>query len=118
MALAESERFWSAWMAKGRVVGRWHAQVKRSLITLRALIHRETGGIIAAPTCSLPELLGGTRNWDYRYCWLRDATLTLLALMNAGYHDEAKQPQRHANHVRSRGRAQADRVGSTLVVRI
>jgi GH15 family glucan-1,4-alpha-glucosidase len=88
-ALADTERFWTQWIAKGRVVGRWHAQVKRSLITLRALIHRETGGIIAAPTSSLPELLGGTRNWDYRYCWLRDATLTLLALMNAGYHEEA-----------------------------
>jgi GH15 family glucan-1,4-alpha-glucosidase len=89
-ALASTERFWTEWVAKGRVVGRWQVHVKRSLVTLRALIHRETGGIIAAPTSSLPELLGGTRNWDYRYCWLRDATLTLLALMNAGYHEEAK----------------------------
>jgi GH15 family glucan-1,4-alpha-glucosidase len=61
----------------------------RSLITLKALTHRRSGGIVAAPTTSLPEQLGGVRNWDYRYCWLRDATLTLLALMNAGYYDEA-----------------------------
>jgi GH15 family glucan-1,4-alpha-glucosidase len=88
-ALAETERFWRQWIAKARLPGRWQSEVKRSLITLRALIHRGTGGIIAAPTTSLPEHLGGTRNWDYRYCWLRDATLTLLALMNAGYYDEA-----------------------------
>ncbi|HEY0940284.1 MAG TPA: glycoside hydrolase family 15 protein [Steroidobacter sp.] len=89
-ALADTERFWTEWISKARTTGRWQAQVKRSLITLRALIHRKTGGIIAAPTTSLPEHISGTRNWDYRYCWLRDATLTLLALMNAGYYDEAR----------------------------
>ena len=89
-ALADTEQFWKEWISKAQVAGRWHSQVKRSLITLRALIHQGTGGIIAAPTTSLPEHLGGTRNWDYRFCWLRDATLTLLALMNAGYFEEAK----------------------------
>jgi GH15 family glucan-1,4-alpha-glucosidase len=63
--------------------------VRRSLITLRALAHHETGGIVAAATTSLPEQLGGPRNWDYRFCWLRDATLTLLALMDTGYIEEA-----------------------------
>lgn len=88
-ALAETERFWRAWIAKGRIDTRWPAAVTRSLITLKALTYGPTGGIVAAPTTSLPELPGGQRNWDYRFCWLRDATQTLLALMNAGYYDEA-----------------------------
>jgi GH15 family glucan-1,4-alpha-glucosidase len=88
--LRATEAFWREWVAKGRKIGRWSALVTRSLITLRALIYAPTGGIIAAPTTSLPERIGSKRNWDYRYCWLRDATFTLLALMNAGYYDEAR----------------------------
>ena len=87
-ALETTELFWTEWLAKAREVP-WPRAVIRSLITLRALIYAPTGGIIAAPTTSLPEFLGGARNWDYRFCWLRDATLTLLALMDAGFHDEA-----------------------------
>ena len=88
-ALSETESFWTEWAAKCCRLNRWDHQIKRSLTVLRALIYAPTGGIIAAPTTSLPEQLGGSRNWDYRYCWLRDATLTLLALMDAGYYEEA-----------------------------
>ena len=88
-ALASTERFWREWVQKGQRPERWCKAVTRSLITLRALIYAPTGGIIAAPTTSLPECIGGKRNWDYRFCWLRDATLALLALMDAGYYDEA-----------------------------
>lgn len=88
-SLAETEAFWREWIARGRGVRDWSDLVKRSLITLRALIYSPTGGIIAAPTTSLPECLRGARNWDYRYCWLRDATLALLALMAAGYYEES-----------------------------
>ena len=88
-SLVHTQKLWHQWVGKGRKVARWSDAVTRSLITLRALIYAPTGGIIAAPTTSLPEKIGGTRNWDYRFCWLRDATLTLLALMDAGYYDEA-----------------------------
>ena len=88
-ALADTETFWRAWVARCTYRGEWREAVVRSLLTLKALTYRPTGGIVAAPTTSLPEQLGGARNWDYRYCWLRDATLTLLALMDAGYYDEA-----------------------------
>jgi GH15 family glucan-1,4-alpha-glucosidase len=88
-ALASTERFWREWVDKGQRVERWSEAVTRSLITLRALIYAPTGGIVAAPTTSLPECIGGSRNWDYRFCWLRDATLALLALMDAGYYEEA-----------------------------
>ena len=88
-ALADTEAFWTHWNSRTQYDGEWKDAVSRSLLTLKALTYRPTGGIVAAPTTSLPEQIGGTRNWDYRYCWLRDATLTLLTMMDAGYYDEA-----------------------------
>jgi len=88
-ALRDTETFWSEWISQCHIAPQWSNSVRRSLITLRALIYRPTGGIVASPTTSLPERLGGPRNWDYRYCWLRDATWTLLAFMDAGFVDEA-----------------------------
>ena len=89
-SLEATERFWTEWSAKCRPAGEWSAAVRRSVITLKALTYGPTGGIVAAPTTSLPEQLGGERNWDYRFCWLRDATLTLLGAMHAGYYEEAQ----------------------------
>ena len=89
-ALQETESFWRDWSNRCSHVGPWREAVKRSLLTLKALTYAETGGIVAALTTSLPEQLGGERNWDYRYCWLRDATFTLMALVSAGYGDEAR----------------------------
>jgi GH15 family glucan-1,4-alpha-glucosidase len=89
-ALAETERFWEDWSGTCNHAGRWHDAVHRSLITLKALTYGPTGGIVAAATTSLPEAIGGVRNWDYRYCWLRDATLTLLSFLRAGYVEEAE----------------------------
>jgi GH15 family glucan-1,4-alpha-glucosidase len=88
--LRKTEAFWTEWAGKNQIDCPWGDAVSRSLITLKALTYAPTGGMTAAPTTSLPEWIGGTRNWDYRFCWLRDATLTLLALMNGGYYDEAK----------------------------
>ena len=88
-ALRATDSEWRQWSDRCRYDGRWRDVVVRSLITLKALTYAPTGGIVAAPTTSLPEHLGGVRNWDYRYCWLRDATFTLNALLLAGYHDEA-----------------------------
>jgi GH15 family glucan-1,4-alpha-glucosidase len=85
----ETEQWWREWSSHCTYRGPWRGAVLRSLITLKALTYAPTGGIVAAATTSLPEQLGGVRNWDYRYCWLRDATFTLYALMHAGYHDEA-----------------------------
>jgi GH15 family glucan-1,4-alpha-glucosidase len=87
--LRETESWWNEWAGRCRSKGPWRAAVLRSLITLKALTYAPTGGIVAAATTSLPEQLGGVRNWDYRYCWVRDATFTLYSLMNAGYHEEA-----------------------------
>jgi GH15 family glucan-1,4-alpha-glucosidase len=89
-ALEHTEAFWHQWSDRCPQVGPWTDAVKRSLITLKALTYAPTGGIVAAATTSLPERLGGARNWDYRFCWLRDATYTLLAFMNLGYYDEAR----------------------------
>jgi len=89
-ALAQAESFWNKWSARFKPGPEWSKAVMRSLLTLKALSHRETGGIAAAGTTSLPEKIGGKRNWDYRYCWLRDATFTLYALLGAGFIEEAK----------------------------
>jgi len=88
-SLAATEAFWREWSGRCKLTGPAAEKVRRSLVTLKALSYRETGGIVAAVTTSLPEQIGGPRNWDYRYCWLRDATFTLLAFLNAGYTDEA-----------------------------
>jgi GH15 family glucan-1,4-alpha-glucosidase len=88
-ALRDTVGFWESWNAQCTYEGRFDDAVRRSLLVLKALTYGPTGGIVAAPTTSLPEELGGVRNWDYRYCWLRDATLTLLTLLGAGYTDEA-----------------------------
>ena len=88
--LEETERFWRDWTSACQITGPWAETVRRSLITLKALTYAPTGGLAAAATTSLPEQLGGARHWDYRFCWLRDATLTLLAFMNSGYYDEAR----------------------------
>jgi len=89
-ALRRTEAFWLQWSNRCPDVGPWSQAVKRSLITLKALTYAPTGGIVAAATTSLPEHLGGVRNWDYRYCWLRDATFTLQAFMQLGYYEEAR----------------------------
>jgi GH15 family glucan-1,4-alpha-glucosidase len=89
-ALDQTLAYWSKWVRRGTSYGRWHDDVVRSLITLKALTYAPTGGIAAAVTSSLPEAIGGVRNWDYRFTWLRDATLTLLTMVEAGYVDEAR----------------------------
>ncbi|HJT82573.1 MAG TPA: glycoside hydrolase family 15 protein [Chthoniobacterales bacterium] len=89
-ALEETENFWNEWARSCRTHGPWHHAVVRSLVTLKGLTYAPTGGIVAAATTSLPEEIGGVRNWDYRFCWLRDATFTLVGLLDAGYRDEAR----------------------------
>ncbi len=82
--------FWRDWLSQSRYVGRWREMVHRSAITLKLLTHEPTGAIIAAPTTSLPEHIGGSRNWDYRYVWMRDAGFSLYALLRLGFIDEAR----------------------------
>jgi len=88
-ALEGTEAFWSDWISHAEVTGRWADDIRDSLVVLKAMTYAPTGGLVAAATTSLPEQLGGPRNWDYRYCWLRDATFTLRALINTGYREEA-----------------------------
>jgi GH15 family glucan-1,4-alpha-glucosidase len=92
-SLQGTQEFWEKWAADNSYQGPYQDAVERSLITLKALTYRPTGGIVAAVTTSLPEQLGGPRNWDYRFCWLRDATFTLLAFMSGGFYQEAKEWQ-------------------------
>ena len=88
-ALSDTEDYWLDWAGKLMSAGDYHEEINGSLIVLKAMTYAPTGGIVAAPTTSLPEALGGSRNWDYRFCWLRDATLTILAMLNAGSYEEA-----------------------------
>ena len=87
-ALQQTEHYWTSWLAHNKYQGPYSAAVERSLITLKAMTYRPSGGIVAAPTTSLPERIGGPLNWDYRYCWIRDATLTLSALLECGFTEE------------------------------
>src|SRR5581483_10359261 len=90
-AIAATEAYWREWIGRFRAATDWPDAVRRSLLTLQALTEAETGGILAAPTTSLPEVLGGECNWDYRYTWLRDSTFALSAFLNAGYREEARE---------------------------
>ena len=89
-ALRDTEKFWSDWTKNFRWHGEWKDAVLRSVITLKGLTYAPTGGLVAAATTSLPEEIGGVRNWDYRFCWLRDASFTLFSMMKVGYRDEAQ----------------------------
>ncbi|HEX4487570.1 MAG TPA: glycoside hydrolase family 15 protein, partial [Terriglobales bacterium] len=93
-AIPETQTWWEKWSARCTYNGKYRDAVMRSLIVLKGLTFLPTGGIVAAPTTSLPEMLGGVRNWDYRYCWVRDSTLTLNSLINAGYMEEARDWRR------------------------
>ena len=129
-ALTRTEAFWRKWSDRCPDVGPWTEAVKRSLITLKALTYAPTGGIVAAATTSLPERLGGVRNWDYRYCWLRDATFTLLAFMSSrlqrrgagisrlAYSSCRRQPEPSPDHVRRGRRALAAGADRPLAARI
>src|SRR5437870_1897405 len=92
-ALRDTEKFWGDWAKQFQSEGKWRDEVVRSLITLKGLTYARTGGLVAALTTSLPEPIGGVRNWEYRYCWLRDAALILLVLLRAGYREESKSWQ-------------------------
>src|SRR5260221_1993278 len=88
--LRNTARFWKAWISKSRYKGRWREMIHRSALVLKLLISRKYGSLIAAPTFSLPETIGGVRNWDYRFTWLRDATFSLYALTRLGFVDETE----------------------------
>jgi len=90
-ALADTERYWRGWIGRCGYEAEYREAVHGSLIVLKALTYGPTGGLVAAPTTSLPERIGGDENWDYRFCWLRDATFTLYALLNAGFDDDARR---------------------------
>ncbi len=129
-ALRATDEFWSGWTKRCTYRGEWSEAVTRSLITLKALTYVPTGGVVAAPTTSLPEQPGGSRNWDYRFCWLRDATFTLLAMLHAGYVEEARawrawlhrsvagSPDQIADPVRPRGGAATVGVGGRVAERL
>ena len=128
--VARTEAWWREWSGRCQYEGPYRDDVVRSLITLKALTYAPTGAIVAALTTSLPEEIGGERNWDYRYCWLRDGAFTLAPLVRTGYLDEALawrdwllraiagDPGPVAAHVWHRGRAPADRTRAALVVRL
>ena len=128
--MQDTEDFWTEWCSHCTYEGDSRDLVMRSLITLKALTYGPTGGIVAAPTTSLPEKFGGARNWDYRFCWLRDATFTLLALMNSGYTEEASRLAQlaaarggglageYADHVRHHGPAAPAGMGGGLAARL
>ncbi len=128
--IEDTELWWSDWASHCNYEGEYREAVVRSLITLKALTYQPTGGIVAAPTTSLPETLGGGRNWDYRFCWLRDATLTLESLMRGGFYEEAMQwrswllrtvagdPVAAADHVRVGRRTPVGRVRDRLACRL
>src|SRR3546814_4248447 len=98
-AIAEVEAFWTDWAAAFTPGAEWSGAILRSLLTLKALTHRQTGGIVAAGTTSLPEQPGGSRNWDYRLCWLRDSTFTLYALIGGGFLGE--RSEEHTSELQS-----------------
>ena len=89
--IAKTEEYWRRWLAQGTYRGRWRETVQRSALALKLLTYEPTGAIVAAPTCSLPEGVGGERNWDYRYTWIRDAAFTLYGLMRIGFTEAATQ---------------------------
>ena len=125
-AVAETDAWWRAWSGRSTYKGAWKDEVERSLITLKALTHAPTGGLVAAATTSLPEFLGGVRNWDYRFCWIRDAALALDfadgrwirgggdRMARLGDPRRRRRPRRPADHVRDRRRAPARRVRARL----
>ena len=128
-ALTDTEDYWLNWAGTLPSDGDYHAEINESLVVLKAMTYAPTGGIVAAPTTSLPESIGGARNWDYRFCWLRDATLTLLAMLKAGSRARpsvepvalargGRRSRRHPDHVRTGGRASPGRARARLVARI